>query len=145
VSLTSQYLPSPEFASDPRIAIPADVIAEEGGVSRVSVASAVSAGERISDIGPTTLKDWQEKIRSAKFVLWNGPLGIYEKGFTEPTEAIAKTLAESGVRAVVGGGDTIAALKKTDFDPEKVFVSTGGGAMLEFLAKGTLPALEVLA
>lgn len=144
ISLTSDGLPSKEFAAHSKLLIPTDVVADKGGESRIASADTVHPDERIADIGPETLALWQEKVRGAKFVLWNGPLGIYEKGYRESTERLAQTLAESGVRAVVGGGDTIAALARMNFDPKKVFVSTGGGAMLEFLAKGTLPGLEPL-
>jgi phosphoglycerate kinase len=96
------------------------------------------------DIGPQTRTAWVKEVATAPFVLWNGPLGWYEKGYTESTDAIAEKIISSGVQAVIGGGDTINALKKFQFDPEKVFLSTGGGAMLQFLANGTLPGIEVL-
>jgi len=83
-------------------------------------------------------------VSRAPFVLWNGPLGVYEEGYRDGTDAVASSLAGAKVHAVVGGGDTIAALSKHSFDPAKVFLSTGGGAMLEFLARGTLPGLEPL-
>lgn len=98
----------------------------------------------VADIGEKTRITWAQEIAKAPFVLWNGPLGMYERGFTEGTDAIARTIAQAGVRAVIGGGDTIAAIKKFLFDKEKVFLSTGGGAMLQFLLDGTLPAIEVL-
>ena len=71
-------------------------------------------------------------------------MGIYEQGYCDGTDALAAALTTSGVAAVVGGGDTAAAVEKFKFDPQKVFVSTGGGAMLEFLVQGTLPAIEAL-
>ena len=96
------------------------------------------------DIGPNTRTAWVAEVAKAPFVLWNGPLGWYEKGYVESTDAIAKQIISSGIRAVIGGGDTVNALKQFHFDPEKVFISTGGGAMLEFLIQGTLPGIEVL-
>ncbi len=71
-------------------------------------------------------------------------MGIYAQGSTTGTDAIAQALVDAGIPAVIGGGDTAAALAKFTFDPEKIFVSTGGGAMLEFLTHGTLPAVEAL-
>jgi len=86
-----------------------------------------------------------EEVKKAAFVLWNGPVGWYEKGYVDGTNALAQMLIDSGARAVIGGGDTAAVLsQKFTFDPEKVFISTGGGAALDFLATGTLPGLEVL-
>jgi phosphoglycerate kinase len=84
-------------------------------------------------------------VHNSDFILWNGPTGVFEKGFIEGTHKIATAIVEGGCRAVLGGGDTAAALASFQFDKERIFVSTGGGAMLEFLANGgTLPALEVL-
>ena len=96
------------------------------------------------DAGPETASLWSEKIAQAPFVLWNGPVGMYEGGFTAGTDALAQALSRSGVSAVVGGGDTLAALEKFTFDEQKVFRSTGGGAMLQFLVDGTLVGLEPL-
>ena len=98
----------------------------------------------VADIGPETCKTWLQEIAKAPFVLWNGPLGMYEEGYTKGTDAIAQAITQAEVRAVIGGGDTIAAIQKFSFDKEKVFLSTGGGAMLQFLVDGTLPAIEVL-
>ena len=69
---------------------------------------------------------------------------MYEQGYSDGTDILAAALAASGTRAVVGGGDTAAAVSKQNFDLAKVFISTGGGAMLEFLANGTLPGIEAL-
>ncbi|NLE07014.1 MAG: phosphoglycerate kinase [Parcubacteria group bacterium] len=98
------------------------------------------------DINPETLAIIKEKIDQAQFILWNGPLGNYEKGFIAGTVALARMLSESSAKVVVGGGDTLAVVNK---DVQKVitqhgFISTAGGAMLDFLAKGTLPGIEAL-
>jgi phosphoglycerate kinase len=114
----------------PNIIVPTDGIPELKG---------------LLDIGPTTRAAYVEAVSKAPFVLWNGPLGWYEKGYIESTDEIAKTIISTRVSAVIGGGDTINALKKYQFDSEKVFLSTGGGAMLEFLAAGTLPGIKPLA
>lgn len=97
--------------------------------------------EGMYDIGPETAHAWADMISSAPFVLWNGPLGMYENpAYRAGTDMVAKAVAASS-GAVIGGGDTAAAVATYSFDPEKVFISTGGGAMLEFLVTGTLPAL----
>lgn len=98
------------------------------------------------DANPETLEILNEKIKEAKFVLWNGPLGNYEEGFIAGTTALARMLAESGAKVIVGGGDTLATVNR---DVKKQisnhgFVSTAGGAMLDFLANETLPGIEVL-
>jgi len=99
------------------------------------------------DANTETLEVLGEKIKEAKFILWNGPLGNYEKGFVAGTVALARMLAESKAKVIVGGGDTLAVVK--DEIKENIsshgFVSTSGGAMLDFLASGTLPGIEALA
>ena len=97
------------------------------------------------DITEDSIKDFVEIIRTAGTVIWNGPMGKFENKKSETgTKEIAKTIAESEAFKVVGGGDTISALKKFGLLAKMDYVSTGGGAMLEFLAKGTLPGIEVL-
>jgi phosphoglycerate kinase len=118
-----------KFLRNPKIILPIDVKRKNGA---------------ILDIGPLATKELSILIKEAKFVLWNGPLGSFEtKGFEKGTLAIARTIARSGVKSVVGGGDTIAAVKKIGIRKFS-FVSTAGGAMLEFLAHGTLPGIEAL-
>ncbi len=145
-SLISNTSVDPEVAADERLVVPTDAIFAETGSNAERSGSVVDirANEGIIDIGPLTATAWAEKISKAPFVLWNGPVGIYEQGYSDGTDALAAALAQSGVAAVVGGGDTIAAIHKQRLDPEKVFVSTGGGAMLEFLTAGTLPGIEAL-
>ena len=145
ISLLSDA-PVPEvIAGDERILIPDDLRVSLGVESRASNTADVRHDERIVDIGPQTEIHWKRLVEEADFVLWNGPMGIYEKGFMVGTDALAEALVDSKGKAVIGGGDTAAALAKFDFDDTRIFVSTGGGAMLEFLANGgSLPALEVL-
>lgn len=135
-----------EIAINQKLLMATDAYFGEEGkkIERVSTIADIRAHERIVDIGPITAGQWSERVSQAPFVVWNGPMGIYEDGFRAGTDALATALAQSQARAVVGGGDTIAALSKCSFDPARVFISTGGGAMLEFLANGTLPAIEAL-
>lgn len=134
-----------EVAMNERLFAPQDAVLSAGpGAERITIIADIRANERIIDIGPATSTLWAEKIAAAPFVLWNGPMGVYEEGYTRATDALAEALCKSAVRAVVGGGDTVASLQKFTFDPARVFISTGGGAMLDFLTHGTLPGLEAL-
>lgn len=100
---------------------------------------------RIDDIGPQTIKLFEKEIKKAKTIVWNGPLGVtLKKEFEAGTRAIAEALAKSDAYTIVGGGDTVAALDRFGLRDKMGFVSTGGGAMLQFLADGTLPGLEAL-
>ena len=137
-----------EVLSDKRLFIPTDVVVKTAGGSVVKKADAVNADESIVDVGPQSVADFGEKVRSAKFVLWNGPLGNYENGFKDQTLAMAQVISESGVHAAVGGGDTVAALASITESPElknnNIFISSGGGAMLQYLLDETLVGIEAL-
>ncbi len=145
-SLVSATPVPPAIAADERLVVPTDAVFAEIGSNAERSGSVVDIrkNESLIDIGPQTAALWSGKISTAPFVLWNGPLGMYEQGYAEGTEALARALTQSTGTAVVGGGDTAAAVEKYKFDPQKVFVSTGGGAMLQFLADGTLPGIEAL-
>jgi len=86
----------------------------------------------------------KEKIDKSAFVLWNGPLGKYEDGYTQGTKELSKILANCGKEVIVGGGDTLAAIKELNLYDKFTFVSTAGGAMLDFLANETLPGIQAL-
>lgn len=96
------------------------------------------------DTNPETLEMLQEKINGAKFILWNGPLGKYEDGYDQGTKTLAKMLAECSAEKIVGGGDTEEVIDVLDIEDKFNWVSLAGGAMLDFLAKRTLPGIEVL-
>jgi len=145
-SLTSKELPGKDVLTHPHFLAPVDVAVEDsGGHVKVKKPEEVSDDERIVDIGPDTVAMLAPHIASAKFILWNGPTGIYEQGYIHYTQQIAELAAQSSAKIVIGGGDTIAAIEATGVPQEKLgFLSTGGGAMLEYLLKGTLPGIEVL-
>ena len=148
-SRVSNELPSPAVIGHPRIVIPNDVTAQRSdGQSYVKKPREVTADDKIVDIGPDTVALVAPHIERAQFILWNGPTGLYEEGFTSYTHAIAEIISRrvaAGAHAIIGGGDTIAALEESGITEEKLgFLSTGGGAMLEFLVKGTLPAIQAL-
>ncbi len=98
------------------------------------------------DVDDETIRQLAEKIVNSKFILWNGPVGKYEDGYKKGTLEIARMLAACGERSrtIVGGGDTLAAIKELNIQDKFSFVSTGGGAMLEYLSTGTLPGIEAL-
>ncbi len=97
------------------------------------------------DITLKSIEEFKKIILQAKTIVWAGPMGIFEdKRFEKGTKEVARTIVESGAFSVVGGGDTEAALTKFGLDKKIDFISSGGGAMLEFLAKGTLPGIEAI-
>jgi phosphoglycerate kinase len=106
----------------------------------------VQEGEAHLDIGPRTIAHYCEIIASARTIFWSGPLGLFEKeGYAEGTEKTAQAVSQSPGKKIVGGGDTLAALRKFNLLDQMTFTSTGGSAMLEFLGGKKLPGLEVLA
>lgn len=135
------------------ICLPTDcVIAErieEGAATRVVPAEEVPAGWRVVDVGPRSLESFASRLRSAKTVFWNGPLGIFEtEAFARGTLAMAGILAECtdrGAITVVGGGDSGAAVARSGLADRFSHVSTGGGASLEFLEGKELPGVAALA
>ncbi len=148
-SKVSEELPTPAVIGHSRFVIPNDVTAQRSdGHAYVKKPNEVTADDKIVDIGPDSVALIAPHIERANFILWNGPTGIYEEGFVSYTHAIAELIShrvEQGAHAVIGGGDTIAALDGSGIPEEKLgFLSTGGGAMLEFLVKGTLPGIEAL-
>src|SRR5437879_9427335 len=97
------------------------------------------------DIGPETIRAYCAVIAQAKTIIWNGPMGVFEKPpFDRGTVAIAKAVAESGAVSVVGGGDSEKAVKSAGVADKISHISTGGGASLEFLAGVTLPGVPAL-
>lgn len=130
------------IVSNPKIFSCVDVAIASDGTKDVDH---IEPTDTIADIGEKSVALLKDKVAAAKFILWNGPFGIYEKGFTWGTEECARIIAENeGATKIVGGGDTLAAIAKLGVEDKYSFVSTGGGAMLDFLAQGTLPGIEVL-
>jgi len=105
----------------------------------------VSADEMILDIGPQTAAHYAELIANAGTVVWNGPVGVFEMDqFAAGTRAIAQAIAQSAAFSIAGGGDTLAAIEKYGVQDQIGYISTGGGAFLEFLEGKTLPAVAML-
>jgi phosphoglycerate kinase len=122
---------APEFKADaPATVKPVDQVAE---------------GDMILDIGPETAARFAELARAAGTVVWNGPVGVFEfDAFGKGTETLARAIAESGAFSIAGGGDTLAAVDKYGIADRISYISTGGGAFLEFLEGKELPAVAAL-
>ena len=97
------------------------------------------------DIGPATIKAYEAAIADAKTVVWNGPMGVFEiEVFANGTNAVARAVAAVDGTTIIGGGDSIAAVKKAGIADKITHISTGGGASLEFLGGRTLPGVAAL-
>jgi phosphoglycerate kinase len=106
----------------------------------------VEKGWQALDNGPKTTELHAAALKDAKTVVWNGPMGVFEMdAFAKGTEGVAKAVAASSAVSIVGGGDSIAALKKTGLSDKITHISTGGGATLEFLEGKTLPGIAAIA
>jgi phosphoglycerate kinase len=132
-----------------RIPVPTDVVvAREFSADAeptVKAAVAVADDEMILDIGPETAERFCEIVKSAGTVIWNGPVGVFEfDAFGAGTEALAKAIADSNAFSIAGGGDTLAAIDKYGVANRISYISTGGGAFLEYVEGKKLPAVAIL-
>jgi len=127
----------------PTDVVVADEFADVGGTTKV--VEAVSSDEMILDIGPETAARFSEIIAGAGTVIWNGPVGVFEfDSFGAGTRALSEAIAASDAFSVAGGGDTLAAIDKYGVADRISYISTGGGAFLEFVEGKKLPAVEML-
>lgn len=139
--------PNPDiksFLKSKNLILPKDVLVKRKNKNINVKIEEVLSEDCILDIGKETVEELQNIVLKSKFILWNGPLGKYENGFGGSTEEILKTITKSRAVSMVGGGDTTAIISKLKIENKISFVSTGGGATLDFLAKGTLPGIRVL-
>jgi phosphoglycerate kinase len=134
-----------------RFVLPVDhVVAESPNSAETSITDIAQTPENLMglDIGPKTIALFNEQIKSARTIVWNGPLGIFEKpAFAQGTLAIARAVAaasSAGATSIVGGGDSVAAIEHSGLPSKISHISTGGGASLEFLAGEKLPGVEAL-
>jgi len=105
----------------------------------------VAADEMVLDIGPRSAAALAEILRNAKTIIWNGPVGVFEfDQFGSGTEVIAKAIAQSSAFSIAGGGDTLAAVDKYGIAEQISYISTGGGAFLEYVEGKILPAVAIL-
>lgn len=131
------------------IPLPVDVVTAKqfmpDAVAEVKAVDAVAEDDLILDIGPQTAAQYAQLIGKAGTVVWNGPVGVFEfEAFSKGTEALARAIASSPAFSIAGGGDTLAAVDKFDIAQQVSYISTGGGAFLEFLEGKTLPAVAAL-
>jgi phosphoglycerate kinase len=130
-----------------RVPLPTDVVVSKSieGQGTLKAADAVSADEMILDIGPDTARSLAAQLKTAGTIVWNGPVGVFEKeAFAKGTEVIARAIAESKGFSIAGGGDTVAAINKFGIADRIDYISTAGGAFLEFLEGKQLPAVAAL-
>jgi phosphoglycerate kinase len=133
-----------DLMHNPKIVVPTQVIIENEQGQLEKNITEVSQGDKIVDIAPTGLDTHANLFQEAKFILWNGPVGNYENGFTGGSKKIIDLISESGATSIVGGGDSVALIEQLGLEDKFTFLSTGGGAMLEYLANETLPGIEAL-
>ena len=133
-----------EVLQNSRLILPDDVVVKNESGSTVCAASEVGGGDMIVDIGTETIRKLQAIVGAAKLIIWNGPLGFYEEGFTQGTQELLGLISGSRATSVIGGGDTVALISEMGTLEHFSFVSTGGGAMLEYLANETLPGIDAL-
>ena len=144
-SLTSEELPSKEIIDNKKIIFPIDVVVHKSDGERKTVLiNEIEDGDIVSDIGDRTIEMLRRYIGKASMILWNGPLGFYEYGFDFGTKEVAKAVSKNEGRTIVGGGDTVALIQKMKIEDDFTFVSTAGGAMLDFLSNETLPGIEAI-
>ncbi|CAM5215785.1 Phosphoglycerate kinase OS=Castellaniella defragrans OX=75697 GN=pgk PE=3 SV=1 [Castellaniella defragrans] len=132
-----------------QVPIPVDVVVAKtfsaDAEATVKAATDVAADDRILDIGPQTAAQLAAQLREAGTIVWNGPVGVFEfEAFSHGTATIARAIADSDGFSIAGGGDTLAAIAKFGITDRVGYISTGGGAFLEFLEGKTLPAVAAL-
>ncbi|GAA0815389.1 phosphoglycerate kinase [Colwellia sp. D2M02] len=133
------------FASDVTVTRDGFSDWKHDSATTIKKASEVDAQDDIIDYGPETAAKVAEIIKGAGTILWNGPVGVFEiDAFAKGTETISHAIAQSSAFSVAGGGDTLAAVDKYDIADKVSYISTGGGAFLEFLEGKKLPAVEIL-
>ncbi|HEJ1897580.1 TPA: phosphoglycerate kinase [Pseudomonas aeruginosa] len=137
------------IAAKVKVPLPVDVVVAkefaESAVATVKAIAEVADDDMILDIGPQTAAQFAELLKTSKTILWNGPVGVFEfDQFGEGTRTLANAIADSAAFSIAGGGDTLAAIDKYGIAERISYISTGGGAFLEFVEGKVLPAVEIL-
>ena len=132
------------YLADSHLVLPTDVVVKNAAGSETKTLEALTSGDMIVDAGSATIKSLEQVIGAAKLIVWNGPLGFYEEGFTEGSRELLGLIAGSRAMSIIGGGDTVALINEMGALLRFSFVSTGGGAMLDYLANETLPGITAL-
>lgn len=127
-----------------KILLPTDVLVENNGKFYNRKIQDIQKEDFIIDIGTESTKFLSETVLRSKLILWNGPLGKYEDGGDKATRTILKEISKTKSVSIIGGGDTVDLVNELNLENKFTFVSTGGGATLEFLSQGTLPGIQAL-
>jgi phosphoglycerate kinase len=132
-----------------KLRLPVDVVIgdkfDASAAHKVMETGPVPDGWRILDIGPETVEHYAKVIKGAKTVVWNGPMGVFEfPEFAKGTFGVAKAVADSGATSIIGGGESVAAVRQSGLAGKITHISTGGGASLEMLEGLTLPGVAAL-
>ncbi|MEO0367910.1 MAG: phosphoglycerate kinase [Pseudomonadota bacterium] len=146
---SAKLLMNNAIASGGQIPTPTDVVCgeefSESAEATLKPVEAISEADMIFDVGPKTAQLFAQHLKDAGTIVWNGPIGVFEfEQFADGTRLIAEAVAESSAFSVAGGGDTVAAIDQFDVADGISYISTGGGAFLEFLEGKTLPAVAIL-
>lgn len=146
---TAKKLKADALADGRDIPVPTDVVCglefSETTPATIKPVSEVNDADMIFDIGPDSIAELSEIMKNAGTIVWNGPVGVFEfDQFGEGTKAISLAIAESNAFSIAGGGDTLAAVDKYNIEDKISYISTGGGAFLEFLEGKDLPAVTIL-
>jgi len=129
----------------PEDLVVADSLDSPAEIEVTNVSDGLAENEKAFDIGPNTVARYSAELKNAKTIFWNGPMGVFEKEeFAKGTMAMARAVAEADAITVVGGGESVEAVKASGFAGRITHISTGGGASLEFISGATLPGVEVL-
>jgi phosphoglycerate kinase len=132
---------------DKRIVLPTDIVigTSPDDTNPETVGRNIPDGKEGFDCGPESRRAFAEEVLGAQTIFWNGPLGFFEKSqFAEGTEAVAEAMAKTGGTTIIGGGDVVSAVNGFGLGDRMDWVSTGGGAALEFIEQGDLPGLAAL-
>jgi len=134
---------------DCQILVPTDVVCgkefSEFATAEIKSTTSIATDDMIFDIGPNSAQELAEILKNAGTIVWNGPLGVFEfDQFANGTEVVAQAIADSDAFSIVGGGDTLAAVSKYNIEDKVSYISTGGGAFLEFLEGKKLPVVAAL-
>ncbi len=147
--LTCHQILAKAKAHNTNIPIPTDVGVgkrfDEQEPCEIKSVNEIADDDMIFDIGPQTVEEYYHLIKQAKTIIWNGPVGVFEfPAFVGGTKALAEAIAESEAFSVAGGGDTIAAIQQFNIADKVSYITTGGGAFLEYMEGKELPAIAIL-
>ena len=146
---TAKYLLAKAAGQNTQISLPTDVVCatefSETAKATIKLVEEVNDEDMILDIGPRSSQKLASFMANAGTIVWNGPVGVFEfEAFSQGTEIMAKAIANSKAFSIAGGGDTLAAVDKYGLEEQISYISTGGGAFLEYIEGKVLPAVEIL-